>query len=435
MTRAKKSRRPRAAKTASGAAKSAPTNEVKPRERPDPTKIDAERALDHLMQLLALPGASGREGQVADYVRRALLAAGVAESAIGHDQAHRALQRSGRDFEVGNLIARIPGRGPLRKAPRLLFMGHMDTVPLCRGAVPKRAVVDGQDRIVPQGETALGGDNRTSIGALITLVETLAASDAPHPPLTILCAVGEEIVLLGAKQVQAKRLGQPAIGFNVDSGQPAAVTIGAVGADRFSIAVHGKSSHAGVHPEHGVSAVLIASRAIADVAEKGYFGKIDFGDRKIGTSNIGVIQGGETTNQVTDLVRLRGESRSHHRAFLGRITREIRTSFEQAARSVSNHRGESGRVEFDAARDYDSFRMPKSSPPVRRSLEAAKRLGLASELRVANGGLDANILNGLGIPTVTLGAGQHNPHTVDEYVDVQEYLDGCRLLVAIATGG
>ena len=43
--------------------------------------------------------------------------------------------------------------------------------------------------------------------------------------------------------------------------------------------------------------------------------------------------------------------------------------------------------------------------------------------RVGDGGLDANYLNAKGVPTVTLGAGQHKPHTIDEYVDVQRVRD------------
>ena len=57
----------------------------------------------------------------------------------------------------------------------------------------------------------------------------------------------------------------------------------------------------------------------------------------------------------------------------------------------------------------------------------------APELVVSNGGLDANWLNAKGIPTVTLGAGQHNPHTIDEYVDLPEFFGGCRLAIALAT--
>jgi tripeptide aminopeptidase len=51
-----------------------------------------------------------------------------------------------------------------------------------------------------------------------------------------------------------------------------------------------------------------------------------------------------------------------------------------------------------------------------------------------DGGLDANYMNQKGIPTITLGAGQHHPHTVNEYVDIKEYITGCELALALATG-
>jgi tripeptide aminopeptidase len=37
------------------------------------------------------------------------------------------------------------------------------------------------------------------------------------------------------------------------------------------------------------------------------------------------------------------------------------------------------------------------------------------------------------VPTVTIGAGQYEIHTIKEYVDVPEFLQGCRLAVALAT--
>jgi len=48
-------------------------------------------------------------------------------------------------------------------------------------------------------------------------------------------------------------------------------------------------------------------------------------------------------------------------------------------------------------------------------------------------GLDANWLVRHGIPTVTFGAGQNNVHTVDEYVNLDDYLEGCRFALALAT--
>ena len=392
---------------------------------PEWVSIDRERSLAHLMELLAIEGTSGRERAVAAAVREKLLAAGCKSAWIRHDDAHRRIDAR---WEVGNLIVKVPGSRGRTRDPRLLFMGHLDTVPLCRGAVPVRR----GDRIESEGETALGGDNRTAVAALVTMVETVIARALPHPPFTLLLTVGEEVGLKGSGAVRLRDLGAAAMGFNVDGGDPSQMTVGAIGADRWHVEVIGRSSHAGVHPEDGISAALIAARAIANVAEDGWFGKIEKG-KQLGTSNVGSISGGEATNQVTDRVRVTGESRSHDARFLGRITSVYRRAFEKAAREARNASGARGRIEFHAQRDYDSFRLPKSSAPVVRATAAIRALGLEPSLRIANGGLDANNLSARGIPTVTLGAGQHRPHTVDEYVEIAEYLTSAQLLTHLAT--
>jgi tripeptide aminopeptidase len=56
---------------------------------------------------------------------------------------------------------------------------------LFAGAKPKRE----GDRIVSDGTTALGGDNRTGCAVPVTLVETLLKHKLPHPPLSPLFAV------------------------------------------------------------------------------------------------------------------------------------------------------------------------------------------------------------------------------------------------------
>jgi tripeptide aminopeptidase len=69
---------------------------------------------------------------------------------------------------------------------------------------------------------------------------------------------------------------------------------------------------------------------------------------------------------------------------------------------------------------------------VRHARAAAERAGLVANLRVGNGGLDANWVVRHKVPTVTFGAGQHNIHTIDEYVDVPMFLEGCRMALALA---
>jgi len=388
------------------------------------SRIDERRALAHVMDLLSIEGLSGRESRVASAIRKKARDAGCKPAWMSFDQANR---RIPGDFETGNLIVRLPGTV---RGPRRLFMGHMDTVPLCRGAVPVRR----GRRIVSKGKTGLGGDNRTAVACMVTVLETLLTRSLPHPPTTFLFTVGEEVGLWGARFVKKSDLGNPRMGFNIDGGHPAELIVGALGADRWEIDVIGRSAHAGVHPDHGVSATLIAGKAIQDVAARGYFGRIRQG-KKRGTSNIGIISGGEATNQVTDHVYLKGESRSHDPKFVGEITQIYRKAFERAARGVKNHKGVRGRIRFRARTDYDPFRLDRNDPVVQTAMAAARATGLRPKLGIADGGLDANHLSARGIPTVTLGAGQHSPHTVDEYIEVAEYLGGCRLALEIATTG
>lgn len=384
-------------------------------------KIQDKKALAHLMDLLAIEGLSGSEGKVAAEIKRRARSFGARPSWIRHDDAHKKID----GYEIGNLIITLPGT---IKGPRRLLMGHMDTVPLCRGAVPVRK----GNRIVSKGETGLGGDNRTAVAALVTVLERILVDKLDHPPLTFLFTVGEEVGLRGARVVSKKDLSNPKLGFNIDGGHPSELWTGALGADRWEVDVIGRSAHAGVHPDHGVSATLIAARAIERVARDGFFGRIRKNGKK-GTSNVGVIQGGEATNQVTDHIFIKGESRSHDTQFKSRITESWKKAFEREARRLKNHEKTTGKVRFRSSTDYEPFQIDKGAEVIREAKRAAKRVGLQLKLGSADGGLDANHLNRKGIPTVTMGAGQHSPHTVDEYIVVSEYLDGCRLALEVAT--
>jgi tripeptide aminopeptidase len=390
--------------------------------------FDLERAIDRLMRFLAIEGITGEEKAIAHAVVQDLAALGVPRRAIRFDDAPT---RIPLPTQTGNLIVTLPGTRP---GPRRLFMTHLDTVPLCASARPVRR----GGRIVAGGETALGGDNRTGVACLVTLAATLYERQFPHPPLTLLFTVREESGLWGARFVNRRLLGDPVEAFNVDGRSAAEITIGAVGAERWEVEIHGKAAHAGVNPEKGISATLVASLGLAEVFKGGWFGKISRNGRE-GTSNVGVLGGrdgcgaGNATNVVTDYALLRGESRSHDSTFVKEITRAYRDAFDAAAKLVRNSAGRQARVRFRARRDYYPFRLKENAPVVERALAGAKSAGFAPALKISNGGLDANWLVRHGIPTITFGAGQHNIHSVGEYVDLAEFESGCRMALALAT--
>jgi len=392
---------------------------------------DAKSALDRLMRFLAVEGVTGREKAIAEDISRALVEVGVPADAIAFDDANT---RIPVPTETGNLIVKLPGRGALSNAVPLLFMTHLDTVPLCAGA---KARIDGS-RIVSGGDTALGGDNRTGCAVLVTLAAELAKQGLDHPPLVLVFCVREESGLWGARYIDMDKVGPVAMGFNYDGSKPTDVVTGAVGADGWEVEITGRASHAGVAPERGISASMIAAMALADVQANGWFGKVSRGG-KAGTSNVGTIAGrdgrgaGDATNVVTDYCYVEGESRSHDMGFVDDITNAYEAAFHKAAKALVSSEGKTGTVTFRRQRKYHSFSLDRTSEVVRRGMEAIARIGLTPNARLANGGLDANWLTLHGIPTATFGAGQNEPHTVDEWIDIPAFQDACRLAIALAT--
>src|SRR4051812_12893575 len=245
--------------------------------------VDHAAATERLMRFLAIEGVTGKEAAIGRDIRAALTEVGVPGNAIRLDDANT---RIPVPTETGNLIVDLPGTGAMHNQPRLLFMTHMDTVPLCAGAKPK---VSGR-KIVNQAKTALGGDNRCGCGVLVTLAAELEKQKLDHPPITLLFCVREESGLYGARHVRTAELGSPVMAFNYDGGSVSNVTIGAVGADRWQVEIFGRASHAGVAPERGISSTMILALALAEVKAGGWFGKVVKGkgqDRKEGTSNVG----------------------------------------------------------------------------------------------------------------------------------------------------
>jgi len=389
-----------------------------------PYAIDESAAIDLVSDLMSIPGRSGHEGQVVDAITRKLRQAGVPKSAIRCDAAN---SRSPAGGETGNLVVKLPGT---QRGPRRLLMAHIDTVPLCEGCQPVRRgpLIVSQD---PQ--TGLGGDDRAGACVVLTSILEILKQKLPHPPLTLFWPIQEEIGLYGARFVSLSRLGRPRLGFNWDGGPPDMAVVGATGDYSLAVQINGIASHAGGHPEEGVSAISVASLAIADLTRNGWHGLIEK-DGHRGTSNVGIINAGDATNVVTPQLSLQAEARSHDPVFRKRIVAAFRKAFLKAAREVRNTKGQAAKISFEPTLKYESFVMSEQEPSVTTARAAIESIGLESSLRISNGGLDANWMFAHGIPTVTLGCGQRDIHTVNESLHVASYLKACRIGLQLAAG-
>jgi tripeptide aminopeptidase len=390
--------------------------------------VDVKAAEEHLMRFLSVEGLSGHEAAIGAAVIDELKKVGVPASAVRFDKVN---QRIPLPTQTGNLFVDLAGT---RKGPRLLFITHLDTVALCAGARPKRV----EDRIVTDGTTALGGDNRTGCAVLVTLVETLLKHKLPHPPLSLLFAVREESGIQGCRYLDPADLNGAAMGFNVDSRLAAELITGAVGQKYWDVDIKGRAAHAGLAPEKGISATLVAAVALTEARRGGWFGKVVKSDGK-GTSNAGVFSGkggkaaGDATNVVTDYAHIKGEARSPDLAFAHAITEGFREAFRKAQAEITDADGATAEVHFEASHAYPPFNQADDAPVVRHARRAAESIGMKPTTVFSNGGLDANWLVKHGLPTVTIGAGQYEVHTVKEYVHLPEFANGCRLAVAMAT--
>ncbi len=390
-------------------------------------ELDLDEAVQLVLELMAIPGGSGQEKAVADTITQHLRIAGAPASAIRTDRANRHTPLAG---DVGNLILKLPGIPARRDGPRRLLMAHMDTVPLCVGTTP---VLDGGFIRSGNPSTGVGADDRSGAAVILAAAMAILRRKLPHPPLTFLWTVQEEIGLYGARFADLPLLGGPKLAFNWDGGSVERVTIGATGGYRMEIIVRGLASHAGVNPQLGVSAIAIAGLAIAELQSGGWHGEVLRGRRR-GTSNIGLIEGGKATNVVTDHVRLLAEARSHDPRFRAQIIRAYETAFRRAVRSVQSAAGVRGSVEIKGRLDYEAFRLADDEPSVLAAESALHSLGLEPVRHSSNGGLDANWLSARGIPTVTLGCGQIAGHTVAEQLDVAAFRHACQIAVRLAIG-
>jgi tripeptide aminopeptidase len=381
------------------------------------------KAIDLVLELMAIPGASGNEANVAQFVVEELKKAGAPGKSIRVDRAHTRTQLHGN---TGNVILKLhkPGGGATR-----LLSAHMDTVPICVGSKPVRrgTIVTSANKA-----TGLGADDRAGVAVLLHTACGILRERPDVGDLTFLWTVQEEVGLEGARHLIPDQLGRPYCCFNWDGGSAERITIGATGAYRMRITVFGLASHAGGHPEQGISATAIAGLAIADLQKSGWHGLVRKG-RNLGTSNVGVIAGGTATNVVTDQVTIRAEARSHDPDFRREIVRQFELAFEKAVKSVRNAAGELGRVEFEVRAEYESYLLEGDDPSIEAARDAIAALGLAPELVVSNGGLDTNWLYAHGHPGVTLGCGQRNIHTTKEELDLVEFSRACEIAWRLAT--
>ncbi len=352
--------------------------------------IREERIVSTFLELVRIDSPSGQEATIGAHLHRRLEDLGLT---VEQD-------------EVGNLIARRPGRA---EAGPVMLNAHMDTVGTDTGITP--VIRDGV--IYSDGATILGADDKSGLAAILEVLHVLQEHpEIEAPPLEVVFTVGEERGLIGAQALDMSRL-HARRGLVLDSGGPiGTIIVAAPYQDKHHVTVIGKASHAGAAPEKGINAIRVAAEAIAALR----LGKID----EETTANVGIIHGGVATNIVPDRVDVDMEARSRDEAKLVAQTEHMLTAFREVA---ERHHAQ---VEMEVRRLYNGYRHPLDSPLIRWVSDAVRRLGRDPIYHEAGGGTDANVFNARGLPSVVISTGQADVHTKDEHIAIADLVDCAR---------
>ena len=365
-----------------------------------------ERYLDDLASLVGIDCGSytpAGVNRVADAVGEAMAELGASVERVAH--------RPGEgERQLGDLvIGRLPGSGP-----RLLLIGHMDTV-FEPGTVGERPF-----RI--DGERATGPGVSDMKGGLLAGLHALAAlqSLGRRPSVTFVANPDEEIGSPFSTPHIRRLAAEHDAALVLECARANGDIVSArKGIADFEVTITGRAAHAGVEPEKGRSAIVEAARQVLALhALNGRWPTV--------TVNAGLIEGGTRPNVVAASCRLELDLRA-----------ASTDEFERAAAEV---REIVTRPSLDGV--SSDLRQAAFHPPMERSagngrlaeltIAIAAELGLELRDTLTGGASDANTTTAAGLPTLDgLGPVGGDDHSADEWLDLASVVPRTTLLAAL----
>ena len=366
--------------------------------------VNKERIIGEFLELVQIDSPTSKEGAVAKVLVKKLEEIGLE---VFVDDAGKAT-----GGETGNVIATLKGTRPGKP---IMFSSHMDTVSPGEGIKP---IIDEANGIIKSdGTTVLGSDDKAGIAAILEALRIIKENNIEHADIQVVFSIWEEGGMYGAKNIPYDKINAE-YGFVLDSGgSPGEIIIEAPAQDKINVKIIGKPAHAGLVPEDGISAVMVAARAI----EKMNLLRID----KETTANIGIINGGVATNIVMPELNIVAEARSLDNSKLDAQTKHMVDTFKAAAEEFK------AKIEINVDRVYGAFKVDANDDVVNLAKKAMKNMGVEGYTTSSGGGSDTNILNGKGIKAVNLGIGMKKAHTLEEHIAIEDILNSAKMVVEI----
>lgn len=350
--------------------------------------------------------------------------------------------------EYGYVFGTIPATAAKPQGPVLGFIAHMDTSDAASGADirprvirnydggdillnPERNIVmhtsdfpyleqyRGQDLIVTDGLTLLGGDDKAGIAEILTAAEYLLSHpEIPHGTIRVGFTPDEEIGQ-GTDHFNVEKFGAD-FAYTVDGGACGELEYENFNAASATAEFAGISIHPGSAKNKMVNAALLAMefQSMMPEAQKpehteGYEGFIHLDSIK-----------GSVEHAVSLYI-----IRDHDRQLF-----EQKKQFLSRAADYMNSKYGEGTVTLKINDSY--FNMKEQILPhmhlVDNAVHAYEKLGITPCIQPIRGGTDGARLSFMGLPCPNLGVGGHNCHGRFEFVCIQSMEKCVDVLVELA---
>ncbi|MEA5136533.1 MAG: M20/M25/M40 family metallo-hydrolase [Candidatus Fimivivens sp.] len=353
--------------------------------------VNNTRLLDTFLEYVQIDSETGNEKAFADRMVQELKSLG---GIVTTDNAGEALGSNGYNI-YSTFEGTLPGEP-------ILFSAHMDTVKPGIGIRP--VVADGVIR--SSGDTILASDDKSGVAGIIEAIRSIKEKQIPHRTFEVIFTICEEGGLRGAKQLDYSRI-KSKKGVALDSsGNVGKIIAQAPGQIKIYADVIGKTAHAGIAPETGISAIQVAAHGIA----KMNLLRLD----EETTANIGTINAQYATNIVPDKVSIIAETRSRNYDKLQAQAKHMVDCLQHACDEFG------AKLECRCDTAYVSYNVPHDHVLIKELSDVLVDMGIEPVVGSTGGGSDVNIFNLNGIDAVVLATGMSKVHTTNEYIEVRQ---------------
>ncbi|MFG0261381.1 MAG: peptidase T [Novipirellula sp. JB048] len=335
------------------------------------------------------------------------------------------------------------GRGD---SPVVALVAHMDTspeapsenvspqviesyaggdIPLSAGitisaaATPELESMIGKTLVTTDGTTLLGGDDKAGIAIIMELAQTLIEHPhLQHGDVRLLFTCDEEIGR-GTDKIDLQKLGAM-VAYTIDGGGAGDIDVETFSADAATVRFTGHNIHPAIAKGVMVNAMRTAADFILELPRETMTPETT-SDRQ-GFIHPNAIHGGVGEATVELILR------SFDSADLAAYADRVRAAAERAAQKTPGVK-----VDVTIDRQYRNLRegLEKLPQAVEFAEQAFKNLGRPSRREIVRGGTDGSQLTEKGLPTPNLSSGQHNIHSVREFVCLDEMVEATEHLVEL----